>query len=81
MIGPALDDGVNPLVRMTHVCAWVICDEGSLKTFCFINFYLSRHLSSLTRAAGMERHTFVPRGVLLEKRLIENRTGNALPVH
>jgi len=23
MIGPALDDGVNSLVRMTHVCAGV----------------------------------------------------------
>jgi len=28
MIGPALHDGFNPLVRMTHVYAWVLFDEG-----------------------------------------------------
>lgn len=30
MIGPALDDGFNSLVRMTHVYAGVLSDEGSL---------------------------------------------------
>ncbi|CAI8940348.1 hypothetical protein EMIT0P2_50169 [Pseudomonas sp. IT-P2] len=30
MIGPALDDEVNPLVRMTHVYAGVLIDEGLL---------------------------------------------------
>jgi len=40
MIGPALDDQVNPLLRMPPVAGTDYSTKGRLMSFCCINFFI-----------------------------------------